>query len=75
MHPLTTLVTRLRESRADTHATAAAALFRKASRLYAATDPAHPNANRERYRAHQLAARAERLSAKSYRWRTTTTAP
>ncbi|MEV6074936.1 hypothetical protein AB0L80_07495 [Streptomyces sp. NPDC052069] len=69
MQPLTSLVTRLREARADALAVAATALFARASNLYEATNPDAPQANRQRHTAHRLAAHAERLTARSYRWR------
>lgn len=75
MQPLTTLVTRLCEARADTLAVAATELFTRASNLYKATDPDSPQANRERRAAHRLAARAERLTARSYWWRPAVTPP
>ncbi|MFE9300544.1 hypothetical protein [Streptomyces sp. NPDC006856] len=69
MPPLTGLVTRLREARADSLAAAAALLFKRASDLYETTDADSPQANRHRSAAHRIAARAERLAARSYRWR------
>ena len=75
MQPLTTLVRRLREARADSLTEAAALLFARASDLYETTDADAPQANRRRYTAHRIAARAERLAARSYRWRPAVTPP
>ncbi|MFD8687829.1 hypothetical protein [Streptomyces sp. NPDC059651] len=71
MPPLGTLLARLRETRADTLAAAAATLFARSSDLYEAVTPDDPQANRRRAGAHRLAARAEHLTARSYRWRPT----
>lgn len=69
MQALGALIARVRESRADTLAAAAAAYHATASDIIKATPPDAPDAYQRRTVAHQLAARAEHLAARSYWWR------
>lgn len=68
--PPSALLERLREARADALAREAAVLFRHACDLYKSADHSGPKAARNRLRgAHRVAARAERLTARSLLWR------
>ncbi|MCM8548910.1 hypothetical protein [Streptomyces sp. STCH 565 A] len=62
-------VTRLRQERGRRLMADATVLFRQASDVYESTDPDGSRAaNGRRRAAHLLAARAERLAARSYLW-------
>ncbi|MFJ3085005.1 hypothetical protein [Streptomyces sp. NPDC086838] len=67
--PISALITRVREDRADALAADAMAYFVAASDMIKETPPDAPDAYQRRVVAHQLAARAERLTARSYWWR------
>ncbi|MER7967698.1 hypothetical protein ABTX35_01545 [Streptomyces sp. NPDC096080] len=63
-HPLTGLITRLREARATQLTLEATALYTTARHLYETADPT----DERRRIAHRLAARAEHLTARSHLW-------
>ncbi|MGC4946191.1 hypothetical protein ACLQ2N_08290 [Streptomyces sp. DT224] len=69
MQSLGALIARVRESRADALAADALALYTHAMALMEATPPDTPETNSRKATAHRLAARAELLTARSYRWR------
>lgn len=68
LQPFAALVTRLREHRSRKLVAEATVLFRHAANLYETAG----QSCRQRRVAHLLAARAERLTARSYLWRPAT---